>query len=200
MSRLIAAVLGGLMVVGGTTQASPKRAPVTPGGAPLDNALDESPGPGVHGEKYVGVMPGPAARNPLPPAKKAPPHLIWSGFKSGAGGGAQVFFQTNQPVTYDVVPAGEGAREMSVFLRNCRIHLRNNQRNLDTRFFATPVKGVSARQRRNDVELRIALKEPATPTPRTQEGPDGTQFLVLDFTKGQPGGDADTDTQPPAIR
>ena len=95
------------------------------------------------------VVPSSTARNPLPPAKKAPPHLIWSGFKSGDGGGSQVFFQTTEPVTFEVVPAkgGEG-KELSVFLRNCRIHLRNNGRNLDTRFFATPVQGVSARQRR----------------------------------------------------
>jgi hypothetical protein len=64
--------------------------------------------------------------------------------------------------------------------------MRNNQRNLDTRFFATPVQGVSARQRRKDVELRIVLKEPSSPTPRTEPGPDGTQFLVLDFPPGQP--------------
>jgi hypothetical protein len=85
---------------------------------------------------------------------------------------------------------------MSVFLRNCRIHLRNNRRNLDTRFFATPVQGVSARQRHKDVELRIALKEPTTATPRTEPGPDGTQFLVLDFPPGQPA--ADTTATAPA--
>ena len=205
--KLIAAVLGTLLATVGAAQALPKigeeQAPAaapapatrTPGPVPLDRALDEAPVPGSGGEKYVGVIPGPNARNPLPPAKKAPPHLIWSGFKAGDGGGSQVFFQTNQSVTFELVPSPGNPRELSVFLRNCRIHMRNNQRNLDTRFFPTPVQGVSARQRRKDVELRIVLKEPSSPTPRTEPGPDGTQFLVLDFPAGQP---AAVDTATPA--
>jgi hypothetical protein len=209
MTRLVAAVLGALVVSAGTAaqarlpklgQDTPAPAPppaaATPSSTtPLERALDETPGAGRGGEKYVGVIPGATARNPLPPAKKAPPHLIWSGFKSGEGG-SQVFFQTNEPVIFEVVPPKSGdGKELSVFLRNCRIHLRNNGRNLDTRYFATPVQSVSARQRRKDVELRIALKEPSLPTPRTEPGPDGSQFLVLDFPPGQP---AAVDTQPPA--
>jgi hypothetical protein len=181
MARLIAAVLGAVIAGAGAAHG---QAPE--GTAPLDKALD-APAAKPGGEKYVGVVPGASTHNPLPPAKKSPPHLIWSGFKTGEGGGSQVFFQTNQPVTFEVVPdKGGGGKELSVFLRNCRIHMRNNQRNLDTRFFATPVQGVTARQRRKDVELRIALKEPSTPTPRTEPGPDGSQFLVLDFPPGQP--------------
>jgi hypothetical protein len=193
MTRLVAAVLGGLLVTMGSAAHArlPKLVegvPETPSATtPLEKASGEVP-PAAHvgGEKYVGVVPGGDVKNPLPPAKKTPPRLIWSGFKSGAAG-SEVFFQTNQPVTYDVVPSKTGdGKELSVFLRNCRIHMRNNGRNLDTRFFATPVQGVTARQRRKDVELRIALKEPTTPTPRTEPGPDGSQFLVLDFPPGQP--------------
>jgi hypothetical protein len=163
-------------------------APTPSSTTPLEKAFDQPVvGSSSGGEKYVGVIPGPEAQNPLPKAKKTPPRLIWSGFKSGDGGGSQVFFQTNQPVTFEVVPDKSGSgKALSVFLRNCRIHLRNNGRNLDTRFFATPVEGVTARQRRKDVELRIALKEPTSPTPRTEPGPDGSQFLVLDFPPGQP--------------
>jgi hypothetical protein len=209
MTRLVAALSGVLVLSVGTgafalptltepppaptSPPAPPRAPkptmgpVTPSATtPIERAAGEAAAPAPGGEKYVGVDPGQGSKNPLPPAKKAPPHLIWSGFKSGAGG-SQVFFQTNLPVTFEVVPSRSGdAKELSVFLKNCRIHLRNNGRNLDTRFFATPVQSVSARQRHKDVELRIALKEPATPTPRTEPGPDGTQFLVLDFPPGQP--------------
>jgi hypothetical protein len=107
--------------------------------------------------------------------------------------GSQVFLQTTRAITYDIKmaePAKKGHKmaggeTMSVFLRNCRIHLANNRRNLDTRFFATPVSGVSARQKHKDVELRISLKEPATATPRTEAGPDGTEFLVLSFPPGK---------------
>jgi hypothetical protein len=136
--------------------------------------------------KYAGVSPGGSGRNPLPTPKREPTHLVWTGFRM-AGDRAEVFFQTSRPVEYELKPgAHEGrgtakGRGLSVFLRNCRIHYRNNSRSLDTRFFRTPVAGVSARQRRHDVELSIALKEDARPEPRTEVGPDGTHFLVLQF-------------------
>lgn len=183
MVSMIVAVLGGLLA----TSPQAAQAPLQPASqSPVERAFDQPVAPPTSGEKYVGVVPGPNAQNPLPRAKKTPPRLIWSGFKSADAGGSQVFFQTNQPVTFEVVPGKDGSgKELSVFLRNCRIHLTNNARNLDTRFFATPVEGVKARQVRKDVELRIALKQPSTPTPRTEPGPDGSQFLVLEFPPGQ---------------
>src|SRR3954464_6122304 len=104
--KLAAAVLGGLVLTSGAALALPKLddgkptapapaatapAPSIPTPPPLDRALDDGPAPGSGGEKYVGGTPGPEARNPLPPAKKAPPHLIWSGFKTGDAGSSQVF-------------------------------------------------------------------------------------------------------------
>src|SRR5262249_19309088 len=116
----------------------------------------------------------------------------WSGFQMGDQG-SRVFLQTTGSVTYDVKAGTPGkggkAGALSVFLRNCRIHLQNNRRHLDTRFFATPVRGVTAHQRHKDVELKIDLKEAASPTPRTEPGPDGTQFLVLEFPLGKPAAD-----------
>jgi hypothetical protein len=103
------------------------------------------------------------------------------------GDRSEIFLQTTRPVQHELVPAtGKAARPgaFSVLLRNCRIHMRNNARKIDTRFFATPVQGVSARQRRRDVELSVALKDAATPEVRTDPGPDGTQFLVLSFPAG----------------
>lgn len=173
-----------------STGSAPPTAPT------LDKALDE-PVParaGSGGEKYVGVVPGPNGHNPLPRAKKTPPRLIWSGFQAGDKG-SKVFFQTNQPVTFELgSPSAGDGKSMTVFLRNCRIHLRNNRRRLDTSYFATPVEGVTVVQRRKDVELRIALKEPASATPRSEPGPDGSQFVVLEFppgkAKGEPGAPA----------
>jgi hypothetical protein len=177
------------------TAAKPAAIEPKPAAAPLpplsvDSALLAPSAPPPRGEtQYVGVVPGAETRNPLPPAGKAPPHLIWSGFQSGENG-SKVFFQTNLPVTFELgkAAAGQGGKPgtVSVFLRNCRIHLRNNSRHLDTRFFPTPVEGVTAVQRRKDVELRISLKQAATVAPRTEPGPDGTQFLVLEFPPGQP--------------
>jgi hypothetical protein len=194
-----------------TSPAPAQETSPAPETSPASEATDPvraAPG----GEKYVGVVPSPDARNPLPPAGKAPPHLIWSGFQSGATG-SRVFFQTNLPVTFDLGKAatahggkrGAGAQPgkpatLSVFLRNCRIHLRNNSRHLDTRFFPTPVEGVTVVQRHKDVELRISLKQPATATPRTEAGPDGTQFLVLEFPPGQPVAEGRTPAEPDVER
>ena len=63
--------------------------------------------------------------------------------------------------------------------------MANNRRKIDTRFFASPVSGVSARQRGHDVEVRIALREVASAVPHSEAGPDGTQFVVLDFPPGK---------------
>jgi len=157
--------------------------------APNDGVnVEEPPPPPPSSEKYVGVVPGAETKNPLPAPHKGPPALIWSGFQM-APQGSRVFFQTTAAVEYEVKTADAAKGKsptVSVFLKNCRIHLKNNRRNLDTRYFATPVRGVTATQRRKDVELRITLKEPASGTPRTEPGPDGTQFLVLEFPLGQP--------------
>lgn len=163
--------------------------------APVDRAADERPPEGAtSGEKYVGVRPGAKGRNPLPVPRRDPAHLIWSGFQMNEQG-SRVFFQLSREVTYDLSggePGNGKPAVLSVFLRNCRIHLANNRRNMDTRFFATPIEGVSARQRRKDVELRIVLREPASPTPKLEEGPDGTHFLVLDFPPAKASPPADT--------
>jgi hypothetical protein len=74
---------------------------------------------------------------------------------------------------------------VAVLLRGCRIHMANNRRKIDTRFFATPVSGVSARQRGRDVEIRVALRERAEAVPHSETGPDGSQFVVLDFPPGK---------------
>ena len=63
--------------------------------------------------------------------------------------------------------------------------MKNNARRIDTRFFASPVEQVSARQRRKDVELMVTLEGAAAPTTRTEPGPDGTHFLVLSFPPGR---------------
>jgi hypothetical protein len=133
---------------------------------------------------YAGV-PGPEGRSPFAAPKSDPPRLVWTGFKM-AGDRSELFLQTTRPITFEVTEATAGrAPKLSVFLRNCRIHLKNNARRIDTRFFASPVEQVSARQRRKDVELMVTLEGAAAPTTRTEPGPDGTHFLVLSFPPGR---------------
>lgn len=144
------------------------------------------PGPSASA-KYDGVVPGGTGKNPLPAAPTGGPHLVWTGFQMTAGG-SRVFLQTTQPVPFDLLDGASkkpGTTTMAVLLRGCRIHMANNRRNIDTRFFATPVAGFSAKQRGRDVEVKVALREPASAVPHSEAGPDGTQFLVLDFPPGK---------------
>jgi hypothetical protein len=170
----------------------PPTAPGTPSQAPIraePTHLAEEPLPlpnmRVVSAKYGGLKPGPEAKNPLPLPQPDPPQLVWTGFRM-AGDKSEIFLQTTRPVEH-TVQAGVGkAKRLSVLLKNCRIFLRNNQRNLDTRYFATPVHGVSARQRHKDVELSIVLKETAAADARVEPGPDGSSLVVLAFPPGRP--------------
>ena len=128
------------------------------------------------------MAPGSGNKNPLPKPNTGPPKLVWTGFQPSATGG-RVFLQTTQSVTYDTKPS---PKRLSLTLRNCRIHLKNNERDLNTSFFDTPVASVKVRQHRRDVEVTIGLKSAVTTSPREEDGPDGTKFVVLDFaTKAQ---------------
>jgi hypothetical protein len=79
-----------------------------------------------------------------------------------------------------------GHSTLTVLLRGCRIFMANNRRKLDTRAFPTPVQSVLAKQRRDNVEVLITLREPASAAPGTEAGPNGTRFLVFDFPPGKP--------------
>jgi hypothetical protein len=151
--------------------------------------------------RYAGLSLDPQARNPLPAPKDDPPRLMWTGFTPGTAGG-EIFLQTTRQVAHDMsVTTGAGGRPtLSVFLRNCRIHWKNNARRIDTSFFATPVDGIVARQKRKDVELSIRLKESVVPEVRTAPGPDGSQLLVLSFPAGaQAAAAADGRAQPAPV-
>ena len=131
----------------------------------------------------------PRGAQPVAGAQGGPAALDVDGF-SGASEGGEIFLQTTREVAHDMaVTSGPGGRPtLSVFLRNCRIHWKNNARRIDTSFFATPVDGIVARQKRRDVELSIRLKESVVPIVRWTPGPDGSHLLVLSFPAGQPGG------------
>jgi hypothetical protein len=154
---------------------------------PVEQSMDAVPGATTTGQKYDGVVPGPTGRNPLPAAPAAGSHLVWTGFQMTTTG-SRVFLQTTQQVQFDIKeghPSRSGKSDMVVRLSGCRIHMANNRRKIDTRFFATPVSGISARQKGHDVEVRIALREPVSAVPHSEVGPEGTQFVVLDFPPGK---------------
>ena len=154
--------------------------------SPLEQSMQQTPTPATP-QKYDGVVPGSSAKNPLPAVPKVGSYLVWTGFQMTPTG-SRVFLQTTQtvPFTVDEGRVGKsGKSTLSVRLEGCRIFMANNRRKIDTRYFASPVAGVSARQKGRNVEVRIAMREVASAVPHSEAGPDGTQFLVLDFPPGK---------------
>jgi hypothetical protein len=153
---------------------------------PIEKSREAVPG-GPTEQKYDGVSFGSEGQNPLPAAPSDQPYLVWTGFQM-TGSGSRVFLQTTKPITFDAkadTPGKAAKGGLTLILRNCKIHMANNRRTIDTRFFATPVSSVVARQRRADVEVRIQLRESVTTSPRMETGNNGTSFLVLDFPPGK---------------
>ena len=109
--------------------------------------------------------------------RRGTPQLVWTGFQV-TDSGSRVFVQTTAEVELKVENAKGG---VTVILHNCRVHMRNNSRMLDTRYFASPVERIAVHQRRRNIQLDIALRAPAQSTPRQEAGPGGTHFWVIDF-------------------
>jgi hypothetical protein len=168
------------------TLAGPAAAQTIVAPTPLERSMQTPPAPGGE-QKYDGVVPGPAGKNPLPAAPKGGPHLVWTGFQMTETG-SRVFLQTTSPVQFDVEEgrvSKSGKSTLTIRLPGCRIHMANNRRRIDTRYFATPVSSISARQKGRDIEVRIALREVAAGVPHSEPGPEGSQFVVVDFPPGR---------------
>lgn len=154
-------------------------------GAVIFIALASAPRPTSAETEAKSAPPVDAATGDVPPGSPmswpkgagAGPRLVWTGFQMTADG-SRLYLQTTADVEL-AVRSGKGG--LTVTLQNCRIHMRNAARPLDTSFFRTPVKLVSVHQRKKDIEVEIALREIANSTPRKQAGPNGSQFWILDF-------------------
>lgn len=146
------------------TPATVAAEPTTKPAAPTDDAGADLP-------------PG----SPMTWPKGSGPRLVWTGFQMTAEG-SRLFLQTTADVE---VAVRSGKAGLTVTLPNCRIHLRNAARPLDTSFFASPVKLVSVHQRRKDIEVDVALRESVESTPRKQAGPNGSVFWILDFPRAK---------------
>jgi len=139
--------------------------PSAPGGGP------------VLGMSYAGVRPGKGGQLPGAPKAGGAPFLTFTGFMMTEAG-SRVFLQLTQQVQYTV---SQSPREITLTLKGCRIHKRNNARPVNTRFFATPVAKVQAKQRGHDVAVTIGLRKSVSVQPRFEAGEAGYQFLMLDF-------------------
>jgi len=109
--------------------------------------------------------------------------LMSTGFRLTKDGGSEIVIQTSAEVTLEE-RSTDGA---SVFVvKNCRVQRSNDRRPLDTRFFDSPVTGVTLKEHGGDLEISVALRGAATATPRKERGPGNSWYWILDV----PGKDA----------
>jgi len=201
----LAPLLAGAVEAGGrgpratATMGDDAPSPATPAteakaGAPVarekgrGKGKGESDGPGA--APRTGPRPGKPprpvmARRPAHgPRGKAPmAHLLRSGFRITSTG-SEVVLQTSAEVGLET----RGTPSAPTFvLRHCRALRANDRRALDTRFFATAVTGVALRQRGRDLVVHVSLREPATATPRKEQGPGETWNWIVAFAAPKDG-------------
>lgn len=145
----------------------------------------EVKGPNAEGE-YGGVQPGEAKKlEPGKKPRKLPKKgtLSWIGFES-KDGSSEVFFQSVAP--FQVSQRVDGGTVV-VTLSGLRKLGRNTWRPIDTRFFDTPIAGITARKKGRAIQVRIAFKtakDAAQGTVRTATEADGMYYAYLSFAGG----------------
>ncbi len=113
-------------------------------------------------------------------ASRRPANLVtWPGFNPQGGG--TFFLQTNQAVATST-SSSDGRFE--VLLRDCRTHVRNTRRPLDTRFFNTPVRIARVERRGRNLAFVFELRANVTPQVTSRVGQNGFHFVVVTFPSG----------------
>jgi hypothetical protein len=154
---------------------------------------EDSKGPHAEGD-YGGVVPGqPHKAEPTKGSrsKKPPPKgtLAWIGFET-KNGGSQIFLQSVAP--FEVTQHVENST-LVVNLTGLTRLGQNTWRQLDTRFFETPIARIIARYagatkaHKGGLELRITFKNPKDAKEaalRTATESDGFFYAYLTFGGG----------------
>lgn len=160
-------------------------------------AEDPVAGPNAEGE-YGGVQPGQAKKpEPTKKPRRPPPKgtLSWIGFET-KDGGSEVFFQSAAPFQVSQ-RVSQGA--VVITLSGLTRLGHNTWRPIDTRFFDTPIAGITARKKGRTVEVRVAFKtakEAAQGTVRTATEADGMYYAYVTFAGGGGSGAATTTEEP----
>jgi hypothetical protein len=95
-----------------------------------------------------------------------------------------VVLQTSTEVELELrAGAGVGTSGATYLLKRCRILRNNDRRPLDTRFFDSPVTGVTLKERGPDVEIEVALRSATAAQPRKEHGPGSSWYWVLTFPR-----------------
>jgi len=156
---------------------------VPPAAAPAPPPTSTETPPAPPG--YVGVVPG---RAQLPTHLRgrpgtSPTVVTWPGFQPRADGASRFFVQLTSRVTYEA--RAENGRYV-VLLQGVRIPDRQTGRELDTRFFQTPVTRARLERRgRRDIAFVFDLRAAVTPMVSLDVGADGYAFLFVEFPPGE---------------
>lgn len=131
---------------------------------------------------YAGVAPGSGNMPPRSPSPEAQRLLMtWPGFQQRPDGASRFFLQTTRPVQVD--QRSEEGRFVLI-LKSTRLHLRNNRRPLETRYFNTPVEAARIERRGRDLAFVMDLRAPVTPVVSQERASSGYNFVFLEFPAG----------------
>lgn len=131
---------------------------------------------------YAGVAPGSGNTAPRSPSPEAGRLLMtWPGFQQRPDGASRFFLQTTQAV--QVEQRSEQGRFVLV-LKDTGLHLRNNRRPLETRYFNTPVEAARIERRGRDLAFVMELRAPVTPVVSQERASTGYNFVFLEFPAG----------------
>jgi hypothetical protein len=162
--------------------------------------LGESAGQAVHRAEgaYRGVVPGRATENPPRVRKSGLPTITWLGFQRTEDGRSRLFLQLSRDadVSQQLVDG-----KLLIHIAGARFGTRNTSRRLDTRFFDTAIRQVTARRtgkqrarkgnpgHKPGVQLVVEFKIPSAavqaPVASTAEA-DGYYYIYLGFDSGPP--------------
>lgn len=160
-----------------TAMQQPADQPQPSGGLALTGAQPHELG------HYAGVIPG---ESHPPPAmrrrRRGRNQLVtWPGFQPRPDGASRFFVQTTSAVQPQLQRQDN---RVLVVLPGVAIHLRNNRRPLETRFFNTPVTRAHVERRGRNAVLVLEMRADITPTVSTDVGPDGYHFVYIEFPNG----------------
>ena len=179
-----------LLLAGSAVAAPKKKPPKPPAGTPMSAgefvaAGSNAPAPNAtHAEgDYGGVEPGHGAKDK---PKKPPPKgtLAWVGFEA-KGGGSELFFQSAG--AFDVSQhVDKGV--LIIDLNGLTKLGANTWRDLDTRFFDTPIAHIDAKAGgKKGIQVRVTFKnakDAKEAAMRTATEGDGYFYAYLSFGAG----------------
>ena len=145
-------------------------------------AQDQPQGqPGGEAGGYAGVVPGTGNLPPRAPSPGGNLLMTWPGFQQRPDGASRFFLQTTAAVQVEQL---QEQGRFVLLLKNTGLHLRNNRRPLETRYFNTPVSKAGIERRGRDLAFVLELRGGVTPVVSQEVASNGYNFIYLEFPAG----------------